>query len=337
VNRPLSIALAGDVMLGRHVDEVHAGQDPAYAWGDVLPVIEAQDLFLINLECALTTRTAEWRDGERKVFYFRADPDRATATLRRGRVDFASLANNHAGDFDVTGLIDTFAALDRAGIAHAGAGVNLAAARLPARLEVEGLRVAVVAFADYPEQWAATPSAPGINFLEVSTAPATMAVVRETLAAARAEADLVIFSIHWGPNMRPRPIPAFREFAHRVIDAGADVFWGHSAHIVQGIEVRHGNPILYDTGDFVDDYAIDPDLRNDLSALFVLRIAPPAITRLELLPVQIGDCQVNRARGRERDWIARRIVALSAEFGTRAVDDGAAVIVPVAAAGAGGR
>ena len=89
-----------------------------------------------------------------------------------------------------------------------------------------------------------------------------------------------------------------------MIDAGADVFWGHSAHVVQGVEIWHDKPILYDTGDFVDDYAVDPELRNDLSALFLLRAGPPAIERIDVVPVAIGRCQVNRARGAEREWLS---------------------------------
>jgi poly-gamma-glutamate synthesis protein (capsule biosynthesis protein) len=122
--------------------------------------------------------------------------------------------------------------------------------------------------------------------------------------------------------MRSRPTPDFRAFAHRVIEAGADVLFGHSAHIVQGIEVWRGKPILYDAGDFVDDYAVDPVLRNDLSALFLLRVAPSAIECLELLPVRIDHCQVNRAYGPDRAWLASRLTELCAEFGTKVVDRG---------------
>ncbi|MBA2278627.1 MAG: CapA family protein, partial [Chloroflexia bacterium] len=124
------------------------------------------------------------------------------------------------------------------------------------------------------------------------------------------------------PNMRARPTPEFRAFARRVIEAGADVFIGHSAHVIQGIEVWRGKPILYDAGDFIDDYAVDPELRNDRSALFLLRVAPSAIERVDLVPVQIGRCQVNRAREPERSWFARRVLGLCAELGTDVLDDG---------------
>jgi poly-gamma-glutamate synthesis protein (capsule biosynthesis protein) len=321
MDRTLTIALTGDVMLGRGVNDVLAWRGPAYPWGDLLPTLRQADALLINLECALTSRTARWHDGEYKPFYFRSDPANVAA-LQTAGVSFASLANNHSLDYGAEGLLETIAVLDRAGIAHAGAGPDRAAARAPARLTVGGRRVAVVAFADYPAEWAAGPSAPGINYTPVSLAEEDFATVRAALADARAGADLVVFSIHWGPNMRLRPSPEFRAFARAVVAAGADVFWGHSAHVVQGIELWQGRPILYDSGDFLDDYAVDPDLRNDRSALFLLRVRPPEIVGLELLPVQLDYAQVNRARGADRAWIVERLAALCAEFGTALVDDG---------------
>jgi poly-gamma-glutamate capsule biosynthesis protein CapA/YwtB (metallophosphatase superfamily) len=116
--------------------------------------------------------------------------------------------------------------------------------------------------------------------------------------------------------MRLRPTPDFRAFARAVIDAGADIFWGHSAHLVQGIEVWDGRPILYDAGDFVDDYAVDPELRNDLSALFLVRVRPPFVETVEVIPVVIEGMQVNLAQGAERDFFLARLVKLGAEMGT---------------------
>ncbi len=316
---PLTLALVGDVMLGRGVNEAVAARGFAYPWGDLLPTLRSADLFLVNLECALTAESTPWQDGTYKAFHFRAEPSVAQ-TLRMGRVDFACLSNNHAGDFGMAGMLETVRVLDDAGIAHAGAGCNLATARAPALLKARGWRVAIVAFADYPEAWAATPDSPGINYARILTSDPELAPIAEALSAARREADLVIFTIHWGPNMRSRPPDDFRAFARAVVDVGSDLFWGHSAHVVQGIEVWHGKPILYDTGDFVDDYAVDPDLRNDLSALFVVYARPPAVERIELLPVQIGRCQVNAAQGPERQWLVRRMRELCAELGTTLVD-----------------
>jgi poly-gamma-glutamate synthesis protein (capsule biosynthesis protein) len=314
----LRIALAGDVMLGRTVDEVIAARGFGYPWGDVLPILQEADLFLVNLECALTRAKEPWRDGRYKAFYFRAEPE-AVETLRLGGADFACLANNHAADFGMEGLLETARVLDEASIAHAGAGDNAGAASAPARLEAGGVRVGIAAFADHPEEWAAAPGKPGINYIPISTDEAVMSRVEAALRAARQDADFVVFTIHWGPNMRSRPTAAFREFARAVVSAGADLFWGHSAHLVQGVEFWKGKPILYDTGDFVDDYAVDSELRNDLSALFLITIEPRHVVSVEAIPVAISDMRVNVARGTQRLRFLRHLTALCSEMNTRVV------------------
>jgi poly-gamma-glutamate synthesis protein (capsule biosynthesis protein) len=120
--------------------------------------------------------------------------------------------------------------------------------------------------------------------------------------------------------MNDRPSEAFRDFARAVVEAGVDVFWGHSAHVVQGVEIWRGKPILYDCGDFVDDYAVDPELRNDLGALFRLRIREPAVESLDIVPVKIDDMQVNRAGGGERSWFVSRFRRLCREMGTEVTE-----------------
>jgi capsule synthesis protein PGA_cap len=165
----LSLAVVGDVMLGRGVNRSIGERGFADPWGDLLPIIQNVDCFLINLECALTGHNRRWRDDGGKAFYFRAPPP-VVETLRLARVDVAALANNHAGDYGMPGLLDTVHVLEAAGIAHAGAGPNLAAAQAPAVLRVGPWRIGVVAFADYPAAWAATPTAPGINYTPVSLA-----------------------------------------------------------------------------------------------------------------------------------------------------------------------
>lgn len=329
----LRLAFVGDIMIGRWVAETLRREGPAYPWGDIVPVLAQADLRLGNLECALTAHTSEWRDGGRKAFYFRADPA-AVASLKIAGFDFVSLANNHAGDFGIPGLLETVETLDAAGIAHAGAGINLREATMPARLTVTGWRVSIVAFADYPASWAATPTSPGINHTRVSHDPAVLARVESAIAEARKDADVVVFTIHWGPNMAVRAPSHFRLFARWVIDAGADIFWGHSAHVAQGIETWHGRPILYDTGDFVDDYAIDPYLRNDLSAIFLVDVRRPGRARVSVVPILIENMRTNLALGTDRDWLLDRVAGLSSELGTSPLRTRRRLHVDIAAAGA---
>ena len=99
------------------------------------------------------------------------------------------------------------------------------------------------------------------------------------------------------------------------------MFWGHSAHVVHGIELWSGRPILCDTGDFIDDYAVDSYLRNDLSGLFTLETDSFGVVRIRVLPVSINDMQVRIAEGPDREWFSQRFKRSCAAFGTEVVDD----------------
>ena len=307
-----TLALTGDVMLGRGVNEALRATRPAEPWGDVLPLLLSADLRIINLECAITEHRRPWSRTP-KVFHFRADPE-AIEALKSARVDACSLANNHTLDFEERGLLDTVAYLEAAGIRYAGAGRNLEEAARPVLLDGE---VALVAFTDNEPPFAAGPDKPGTNYLPVSTEPEVLRRVEEAIGAAReAGARTVVFSNHWGPNMVRRPKAAFQRFARAVVDRGADVYYGHSAHVFQGVEVYRGKPILYDTGDFIDDYAVDPDLRNDRSFLFRVSMEDGDLRRLELFPVVLPFARVALAGGEEREAIFALMQDLSAGMGT---------------------
>jgi poly-gamma-glutamate capsule biosynthesis protein CapA/YwtB (metallophosphatase superfamily) len=311
----ITVTLAGDVMLGRGVNETLRGVRPEEPWGDVLPLLLAADLRILNLECAVTEHRCPWSRTP-KVFHFRADPA-AVEVLRAARIDACSLANNHTLDFEEQGLLDTLAYLGAAGIQYAGAGRDREEAARPELIDRSESRVALLAFTDNEPPFAAGPAKPGTNYLPVSMEPEVLRRVEEVVGAAReAGAEIVVFSNHWGPNMVERPPELFRRFARAVVELGADVYYGHSAHVFQGVEIYRRKPILYDTGDFIDDYAVDPRLRNDRSFLFRLSVDGGELRRLELFPVSLPYARVEFARGTERETILDRMVALSAEMGT---------------------
>src|SRR5947209_8351336 len=150
-------------MLGRTVADAIAERGPdALAADELVAVAREADLFVLNLECCLSAR-GERRREPGKPFFFRAPPE-ASRLLQRLGVDCVSLANNHALDYGVEALLDTLAQLEAAGIAHVGAGADLAAARAPATLVTDGFRLAVLGSADHPRAWAAEPDAPGIAY-----------------------------------------------------------------------------------------------------------------------------------------------------------------------------
>ena len=314
-NGPLTIALVGDVMLGRLMNDVIHTYGPLYPWGNTLPLLREADLTLINLECVIAANGRPWTRTP-KVFHFRADPE-AIEVLKAAGVDYVSLANNHSLDFEEEALLEMLRRLDDAGIAHSGAGRDLEDAQRPAWLRARGRKIAILSFTDNEPAWAATSTSPGVNFIPVNRRSTRLARFKGAIRQAREDgADLVITSAHWGPNMRQRPSPSFVAFAHEIIDAGSDVFHGHSAHIFQGIELYAGKPIFYDAGDFVDDYAVDQHLRNDQSILFRLHVQDRQIRYVEGFPVLIQNFQVNLATGRDFDEIAERMQRLSGEMGT---------------------
>src|SRR5215204_716535 len=315
----ITLALMGDVMLGRRVAEAlnyHMG--PEEPWGSVMALLDAADLRIINLECAITDNGQPWTRTA-KVFHFRAPPS-AIETLRTARIDACSLANNHTLDFEEQGLLDTLEHLDAADIRHAGAGRNQEEAVDPAILIVPAEhthRVALLAFTDNEPSFAAGPDRPGTNYLPVSLRPEVLRRVERAVSTVREMGvDTVVFSNHWGPNMVQRPKEIFRRFARAVIDLGVDIYYGHSAHVFQGVEIYHGKPILYDTGDFIDDYAVNRKLRNDWSFFFRVSVEEGRFERLDLIPVKLSYARVDLATGGEREIILDRMEHLSAEMGT---------------------
>lgn len=321
-------------MLGRGVAEEIGRRPPTSFWGDTLPTLRSADLLIAGLECAITTSNTPWTRTP-KVFHFRAPPE-AVEVLRAAGIRLVSLANNHILDFEVPGLLDTLAYLDAAGIAHAGAGRDLAEARRPALVEAAGVQVGMIAFTDNEPEWAAEPDQPGTSYIPIRPAEPVLQIVAESAMEARIQgAQVVILSLHWGPNMRQRPPRHFRQFAREVLARGVDLIYGHSAHIFQGIEVAHSKPILYDTGDFLDDYAVDPVLRNDQSLIFMADVEPQGVRELRMLPVRLGYAVVNQAAEPDQTEICDRMTALSAELGTAVERTDSILRVPIRKTGVG--
>jgi len=294
----ITIAFIGDVMLGRGVNGELPRREPESFWGDVLPVVRQADAVIANLECAITTHRQPWSKTP-KVFHFGADP-KAVDVLRTANVQAVSLANNHVLDFEEQGLLDTLDHLDAAGIARAGAGRNAEEAARPAVFDVGPLRVGMISLTDNEPPFAAAADRPGTNYIEIRPDRDTLARVQRCVDDAKAAgARLVVLALHWGPNMVERPPEHFQRFARAAIDSGVDILFGHSAHVFQAVEVYQHRLILYDTGDFLDDYAVDPDLRNDWSFVYLVDVRDGAVARLRMIPVRLKYAVVNRATGGE--------------------------------------
>src|SRR5213082_894862 len=162
----ITLALAGDTMLGRSVgDRLRANPSAALVDRPVAEAAAAADAFVLNLECCISDRGSPFADP-RKPFFFRAPPVAAERLAELG-VDAVTLANNHALDYGPVALLDTVRHLHSAGIAALGAGADEARARESLTLRCGELALRIVAFSDHPAAYAAGPDRPGIAFADL--------------------------------------------------------------------------------------------------------------------------------------------------------------------------
>ena len=126
-----------------------------------------------------------------------------------------------------------------------------------------------------------------------------------------------------------------QDLAHFLIDdCDIDIIHGHSSHHVQGVEVYKGKLIIYGCGDFVDDYALTPGYRNDLSAIWQVMVEESLdhtgekslrLKQLKILPTRIERFQAQALNSGDEDfrWVNDKIAKLSHDLGTT-IDRGSA-------------
>lgn len=303
----VKLALAGDTMLGRGVAEAIRKRSPASLFSDdLVDVVHEADLFVLNLECCISERGEPWPDPA-KPFFFRAPPQAVEALAGLG-VDCVTLANNHALDYGEVALLDTQRYLTEAGIAVVGAGSDREEARRPAVLEKDGIRVRVVGVTDHPAEFAAGPDRPGVAFAALHDG--VPGWLEEIVGQST---DPVLVTPHWGPNMTEAPVAHVRRAARQLLEAGSTLIAGHSAHVFHGVSGR----ILYDLGDFVDDYAVDPWLRNDLGLFFLVELGSSGPVRIEAVPIALDFCHTRLAGESEATRIEARFTSACALMGTK--------------------
>lgn len=323
----------------------YSHRDP---WGSTLPLFHSSDLNLINLETSATTSNTPWPN---KAFNYRMHPANAIAALNEARIDYVCLANNHTLDFGTDGLTETIWTLKKAKIPFAGAGETTDESRRPAILSLprpsSGLdnkhrdrgehKIHVYSASDHPKDWAVVPTFHMIDYSATSrrhlknilTAswPSTAADgsgIPKDDSPGKQKPALKVFSVHWGPNYTWQPAEEIQALAHFVIDeCGVDIVHGHSAHHIQGVERYKGKVIVYGCGDFVDDYALNEQFRNDLGGVWRVVVSEReegglGLDRLEMFPTRVERFRAELLEVKDKDhaWVRERIRTLSGELGT---------------------
>ncbi|WP_395320213.1 CapA family protein [Variovorax sp. UC74_104] len=309
-----TVAWGGDVNLSRRQHYRLKDLGGAHRMlGDIAALREA-DLRIVNLECVVATVGEQGVDkDETGPYYYRARPEMLTVLTEAG-IGMVATANNHSGDYGPEALMEQHALLQVAGIAQAGTGRTLEAALRPAFRRAGGVRVALFSLDATQPSFAATATRAGAAWLPLEDPAAWTATLAPRIEAARREADVVLVAVHWGANLETEPSPAEIAVGHAIVDAGADAVLGTSAHVLQGIEIHKGRPILHDAGDLLFD-----SVRNDFadSGVFTLKLSARGVEEVRFTPVGVGFGFSRQLEGDEARALSERFAAQCLALGTR--------------------
>ena len=278
------MGFVGDLLINR--------DKPGEVFRKMRDVLAAPDILFGNLEGAYTDHPHP-APGMSAMISGRA---RNLDVFSEVGFSVMSLANNHILDVGSEAMLENRARLRAQGVQTCGAGDCIADARKPAILEKHGLRVALLGYASiFPWGYEAYQNIPGLvpvraydtwrsplprihmpGALPISSTvpdPGDMARLKEDIQRAKAQADLVIPTFHWGDQTRPFHLTDHEiRTARFCIDSGADMVVGHHHHAIRGMEWYKGKPILYGLGHFVFDFVLG--MTQEELKKFLLELSP---------------------------------------------------------------
>lgn len=294
---------AGDIMLGRNVGKMIERLGPKYPFQAMQPIISKADIAFANLESPITPNGKLVHPNNRMIF---TSKPMAVKGLVYAGFDVISVANNHATDFGIQSLYDTLDILRQNGITPCGGGRSYEEAHQPALLKVKGIKVAFLAYNEVPGAIKAKPRQGGVAWAEIPAAQRDVRKVREI-------SDVVIVSMHMGKEYSDYPQGFYRrgfviEFAHAVINAGADIVLGHHPHTPQGIGFYKGKLIAYSLGNFVFDQK--ESWRHSI-CLWLEVSKNGSVLQTKVIPIYIHQCQPQLSKGLAREQMVTKMKRIS--------------------------
>lgn len=314
------ISLVGDVLLASNVGNAIAAYGADYPWQDTARLLSHADVTIANLECTVSER------GEpipEKQYTFRASPDSIDGAANAG-VDILTLANNHVMDYGAGAFLDTLGVIKEKNLRYAGAGVNEEEAFRPVLLEINGFKIAVLAFSKVVPRtdWIAGKSRPGIASGHNSK------LMLDSVRQAAGKSDITVVSMHWGQETAEYPGLEERNLAHRLVDAGADVVVGHHPHVIQGLEFYRNKLIAYSLGNFI--FTSSSQKAREGSIMQIVFDSGGGYAA-RIIPTFINSGATTVLRGDDRKRVLSRVNGLSSGFGTTVQENG--VISPKSESG----
>lgn len=264
--------------------------------GDALPFIEAADCSFTNLECVLTNHKKTINKSGPAL---KANPNCVEALKHFSVV---GLANNHILDYGKQGLQDTLLACENLGLPTVGSGMDLVQAQKPFIHEVKGIKIAIIAIAEHEFNQSENNGA--------GSAPIDPIDNYQQIKHAKAQADIVIVTLHGGNEYFPYPRPGLRKLCKHYIDLGVDAVICHHPHVPGAYEYHQGKPIVYSLGNFLFDNANPPEGWNE-GYMVKLNFdhGTKGFLGLELIPYSqsVKDGGVKLCTGKEKDKFLDKI------------------------------
>jgi poly-gamma-glutamate capsule biosynthesis protein CapA/YwtB (metallophosphatase superfamily) len=307
----LTLAAVGDIMPGTDFPEnILPDDDGVSFFGAVTPVLSAPDVAFGNFEGVLLDGGEPVKQcKDKRICYLFRTPTRYARYLRDAGFDVLSLANNHARDFGEDGRSSSMAALDAVGIHHSGREGTVAS------FVANGRRVAMVAFA------------PNVGSNSLNDPQIAIPLVTDLAA----NHDIVIVSFHGGAEGNgAEKMPFTREifagedrgnvgeFAHSMIDAGADLVLGHGPHVVRPMELYRDRLVAYSLGNFATYYGISVEGIRGLAPVLLVTLDDEG----RFVEGRVEPTIQIRPAGPSIDP-GRRVIALLRELTAAAFPDGA--------------
>lgn len=279
---------------------------PEMAFQYIQPTLDAADFTLLNLEGAFAGGTDDSSKSDIPHKNWRHSNPNQVAALTAAKIDAVGIANNVT--YPWPAMMKSLEVLDKAAIKYTGGGKNIEEAHRPVIIEKQGLKLGFIQYAAtvFPTNHAALENQPGIAEIKIHTAyqapknldkpgqppyvitwmdEASRDLMLSDIQKLREKVDIVIVSYHWGVSGTTEPVSYQTDVARAVIDAGADVVFGHGPHRFQKVEVYKGKPIFYSLGQAVfDDRRNDRYKRNKEGLLVNLQIVNKRLAAASLVP-----------------------------------------------------
>lgn len=303
----ISIAAVGDIMLGSWVIPVLEQYGASYPFQKTSQYFKVADVAIGNLEAPF----ADTGEVFEKKFNFKVPPKYAYG-VREGGIEVVTLANNHIMDYGEPGLATTIQTLDRLGIKHSGAGLNMFEAHQPVVVEVRGKKVAFFGYSmTFPSEFYATYDSSGTAYPDSEFMQCALTYWEDLV-------DFSVVSFHWSAEKLESPKDYQIHFAHLAIDSGADLVLGHHPHVLQGIEIYKNRLIAYSLGNFAfgsySNYAVD-------SIILKIYLEDGGLYSAQCIPINVDNREVEFqpqvVDGKRKEKIISKLQELSLPLNNR--------------------